>query len=120
MLTNNRKLQNIAGSCSILRPFSGHHICLGLLLILCLLFSAAQVAGAAEQTPPETGAAENKQVPNRNEILDQILGGQDFYFYHRENRPDPPRPVQPLRRRAATALRDAPGGGGGASPRRPA
>lgn len=59
-----------------------------LLLLLLLLFSLVPAANAAE--PPEVDTeTEQERVADRNEILRQIFGSEDMYFYHRENRPDP-------------------------------
>jgi len=61
-----------------------------MLLLLTLFFSGRQTAVAAEEAiKPPSGEDTTEKTLNRDEILKQIFGGQDLFFYHRENRPDP-------------------------------
>ena len=73
--------------CTLLQELKRNRACLGLLLLSILLFSPPPSIGAVEKTPASGAEQENTLDPN--EILRQLFGGQDLYFYRRENRPDP-------------------------------
>jgi hypothetical protein len=61
-----------------------------MLLLVTIFFSGGQTVVAAEEAiKPPSGEDMTEKTLNRDEILKQLFGGQDLFFYHRENRPDP-------------------------------